>query len=174
MVFVPFNDTFKKQQGKLVRATFKKAFIVAVNASACTANVFFAESPQNVIKNVPLAAHIIPALVNAGDRCRIDLFDETNPNDMVVAYIYGRTSAYQQQVRFATGTLSLNMITGSGSIAHGLGVAPDVVGVFPFIGLAGYVGVDYPFVSSWDDTSINWSSSTTNAFVSANWFALKF
>lgn len=87
---VPFNDLYKKQNNKLVRATFKKAFVSSVNVSAFTADVIFAENPNNTVRSIPLASHIDATLINVNDRCRVDIFDETNPSDMVVAYIYGR------------------------------------------------------------------------------------
>ena len=37
----PTNDTYKKQQARLVRATFKKAFISAVHANAKTVDVSY-------------------------------------------------------------------------------------------------------------------------------------
>ena len=86
----PVNKVFDMQQKKLVEATFKKGIISAINATAFTADVAFSENPNNVIRSVPLASHINPSLVAVGDRCRIDVFDETSIKDLVVAYIYGR------------------------------------------------------------------------------------
>lgn len=84
----PPNDTWKQQSKKLVRATFKKGFVVAVNTGAVTMDVSFAENPQTVLRNIPAAKSITLANVSVGQKCRVDLFDETNPNDMVVAYVY--------------------------------------------------------------------------------------
>lgn len=84
------NATFNKQQDKLIGATFKKAIISSVNITAFTADVIFAENPNNTIRSIPLASHIDPSKVIPGDRCRVDVFDETNTRDMVVAYCYGR------------------------------------------------------------------------------------
>ena len=94
MVKISFNELYKKQNQKLIRATFKKALIVSVNEASATANISIVGNPSTVIKNVPFASHIIPSLVLANDKCRVDLFDETNPNDMVIAYIYGRSMPY--------------------------------------------------------------------------------
>jgi hypothetical protein len=88
MSFVPVNQTFRQQQQKLVRATYKKGFINAVHASARTVDVYYAESPQSLIRNIPVAQSVNVATVIIGQRCRIDLFDETNPNDSVCAYVY--------------------------------------------------------------------------------------
>lgn len=168
------NDLFKKQRDKLNRATFKKGFINAVNLNSTTADVYFAESNQTIVKNIPLASHIITDQIMIGDKCRVDVFDETNPNDMVIAYVYGRTIPYQKKVQFMTGNLSLNLISGSGTIAHGLGVIPDVFGIWPFIGQAGYSSIDYPLATGADASNIDWTSSSTNTFVTAYWFAIKF
>lgn len=84
----PLNDTFKHQQKRLVRSTFKKAFINAVNPSAGTVDLAYAENPQTVIRSVPAAKSIDLTAVFVGQRCRVDLFDETNPTDCVLAYVY--------------------------------------------------------------------------------------
>lgn len=88
MSIVPSNDTWKKQQKHLVRSTFKKATVIAVNKSANTLDISFVENPQTVLRGIPLARCMPIADVMVGQRCRVDLFDETNPSDMVVAYSY--------------------------------------------------------------------------------------
>lgn len=88
MSTVPGNDTFKKQQHRLVRATFKKAYINAVHISSRTVDVYFVENPQTILRNIPIATNVDITKVALQQRCRIDIFDETNPNDMVLAYTY--------------------------------------------------------------------------------------
>jgi len=83
-----FNDLYKKQQKKLVPSSFKKGIISQVNPSAHTANIYFVDNSQNIIKNIPMAKSIDITTVKVGLRCRVDLFDESNPQDMVVAYLY--------------------------------------------------------------------------------------
>jgi hypothetical protein len=126
---VPFNDVFKGQQKKLVRSTFKKAVINQVYVNSNNADVYFAGNPQTIIKGVPLAAGITPSLVMVGDKCRVDVFDETNPNDMVVAYIYGRNLGTATKV-----FTQADLFTGSSNpliITHGLGQKPDIYGIVP-------------------------------------------
>jgi len=84
------NHVYDKQNKLLVSSTFKKAFISSINITSFTADVIFAENPTNTIRSVPLGSHIDPTKIIVGDRCRVDVFDETNQRDMVVAYIYGR------------------------------------------------------------------------------------
>lgn len=84
----PINDTWKNQHDKIVRSTFKKAYVNAVHASSRTVDVYFIENPQTIIRNIPVAGTVSIAAVLVGARCRIDIFDETNPNDMVMAYFY--------------------------------------------------------------------------------------
>ena len=88
MSLTPTNDIFKKQQSRLVRATFKRAVISNVNVLARTANIYFTENPQTIIKNVPLALHITASAVLAGQQARVDIFDETKANSMVIAYLF--------------------------------------------------------------------------------------
>ena len=84
----PFNETFKKQNRSLIPATFKRAFITAVQSQNATADVYFAENPNTVIRSIPLAKHIVPSTIIIGQRCRVDLFDEKNSRDMVIAYVF--------------------------------------------------------------------------------------
>jgi hypothetical protein len=85
---VPPNQTFQGQQKTLVRATFKKAFVNAVHAGSRTVDVYFAESPQTIIRNIPVATQIGISTIMVGSRCRVDVFDETNSSDMVMSYTY--------------------------------------------------------------------------------------
>jgi hypothetical protein len=82
------NKTWQKQFNRIVKSGFKKGFINAVHISSGTVDVYFAENPQTIIKNIPVSKNITMASVMAGQRCKIDIFDEINPNDMVVAYTY--------------------------------------------------------------------------------------
>ncbi len=88
MSIVQPNKTWQKQYKKLVKSGFKKGFINAVHLSSGTVDVYYAENPQTIIKNIPVSKNIILANVMAGQRCKIDVFDEINPNDCVVAYTY--------------------------------------------------------------------------------------
>lgn len=88
MSLVPVNETFKEQQKRLVRSTFKKGFINAIHSGSFTVDVYFAENTQTIIKNIPIAKSVDITTVIIGQKCRIDMFDETNPNDCVMAYVY--------------------------------------------------------------------------------------
>lgn len=69
-------------------ATFKKAVVSKVNVDNYTADVYFAENPQTVIRSIAVARTVDLTKVRPGDRCKVDLFDETNPNDQILAYTY--------------------------------------------------------------------------------------
>ncbi len=84
----PSNDTFKKQQQRLVRSTFKKGFINAIHISSNTVDIYYAENPQSVTKNIPVAKNVTLAGILIGQKCRVDIFDETNPNDCCLAYTF--------------------------------------------------------------------------------------
>lgn len=88
MSIVPLNSTFRRQQKTLVKSSFKKAFINAVHTGTNTVDVYFAENPQTIIRNIPLSKSIDISTVAIGQRGKVDIFDETNPNDMVLAFIY--------------------------------------------------------------------------------------
>ncbi len=87
---VSSNQLFKWQQGKLSPSTFKRATISSVNVSARTANVFFIENPQTIIKNIPLASTLDPNTIAAGMTCRVDTFSETKAGSMVISYVLGQ------------------------------------------------------------------------------------
>lgn len=84
----PSNNTFKNQQNKLVRSTFKKGFINAVYIASRTVDVSYAENPLTVVRNIPVAVNVDITKVKVNQRCRVDVFDETNPNDCVLAFTY--------------------------------------------------------------------------------------
>lgn len=87
------NSIFKQQQGRLVKATHKRGTISSVNISSRTANVYFTENPQTVVRNVPVAAGIDINGVLPGMQCRVDTFDENTPNSMVVSYVLGKAGS---------------------------------------------------------------------------------
>lgn len=180
----PFNKIWEKQHNKLVRATFKKAIISNVNTAANTADVFFAQNPTTVIRAIPLASQIVASQVMVGDRCRVDVFDETNPNDMVVAYIYGRIMAIQKTL-FNSGnyTFSNGQIFPV-NIPHGLvdengaAVIPDVYGVMNTSkqnSSSPTATYDW-FSNSVDNTNIAVGADTSPSIVGAtlHWFVIKF
>lgn len=179
-----FNDIFKKQNQKLIRASFKKGFIVSVNPSVSTADVYFAENPNTIIKNIPLSNSVDASLLMPGSRCRVDVFDETNPNDMVIAYTYGSVASTQGTI-FGSGTGSIsNGGSNDIAIAHGLkdsngvGVVPDIWLVLanPAAIYYAVTGRYYVLINvSADDTYLNATRLPDNV-ISVNylWFAIKF
>lgn len=188
------NRLFKEQNERLVRATFKKGVIAKVYLSSFSADVFIIGNTQTLIKNVPFASNVSIAGISIGDKCRLDLFDETNPNDMVISYTYGRPNK-STGVQFTTG---INSISTSGSIIpHGLGVTPDVVlwsyqddaattrstsASLPVSGGAGGTAIgtiaDKTTVPIWETTpadNINiYLQSDNGGGVSVKWYAIKF
>jgi|SRR5579872_3151099 len=117
----PINQTWKNQHKKLIQATFKKGFISNVNTFSNTADVYFAENPGTVIKSISLASQIVASQLMVGDKVRVDLFDETNPNDMVIAYMWGRILNQVQKTVFKEGDFTFaNGQTFPYSQAHGL------------------------------------------------------
>lgn len=85
---VPYNKIYQNQNKNLVPATFKKAIISSVNIQTRTANVYIVGNSQTIINDIPFAISVNITNVKAGQRCRVDCFDESNPRDMVVAYVY--------------------------------------------------------------------------------------
>jgi hypothetical protein len=122
---VPLNSVFKRQQDKLVPSTYKKGIITRAYTQAAAADVQIIGTAQTVLKRVPLAAHIDPMEIQVGSKCRVDQFDESNTNDMVIAYIYGATF---RGPRVVTGSFTVSGSNATNVIAHGLGEIPDIYG----------------------------------------------
>ena len=166
----PFNDTFKNQNKKLIRATFKKAIINQVYANSATADVYFAGNPQTIIKGIPLAANIQPSQVMPQDKCRVDVFDETNPSDMVVAYIYGRNGGTGSKTSSGTGEF---IASGSNpqTFPHHLGVVPTSYGLNQTNAMV-YSGETWTLqIISVDDTNITVFCYPDNTkFLFFNWW----
>ncbi len=114
MSIIPFNSTFKKQVKTLVPNTFKKGVINNVNVANRTANVSFTENPQTIIKNIPVSSSIDITTINNGMACFIQLFDETNPNNMLVVSILGQSNLNFVPVPDGTYTVGLKL-TGGGT-----------------------------------------------------------
>jgi hypothetical protein len=73
---------------KITPATFRRGIINAVNIQSKTADVQLVGNQSSILKGIPLSSAINLTTVKAGQRCRVDLFGEINPNDSVVAYTY--------------------------------------------------------------------------------------
>lgn len=84
----PFNKTYKTQNTRLVPKSFKKAVISSVYVNNYTVDVYFIGNNQTIIRNIPVANTVDITTINPGDRCKVDIFDETNPSDMVLAYTF--------------------------------------------------------------------------------------
>ena len=78
----PANRTFQKQNQRLIRSTFKKGFVSAVYPNSRTADVSFASNPLTPMKNIPIASNVDITTIVIGQRCKVDVFDETNPSSV--------------------------------------------------------------------------------------------
>jgi hypothetical protein len=166
------KNIHEKKHAKWDRATFKKAVISNVNTNNFTADVYFAENPQTVVRGVPFSSSIVPWTVNVGDRCRVDVFDEANPLDMAVAYIYGRKITYP---RLAYGSGQINALASNAVvIPHGLPGTPQVYSAaldgFPYYGPT---NTTYVASCSVDATNITITRIPNNTItVTYYWFAI--
>jgi hypothetical protein len=85
---VPFNEIYKKQTKTLIPASQKKAVLSAINIASRRVDIYFVNNPQTIVKNIPVASSFDIQSARVGDICKIDVFDESNPRDMIVAYSY--------------------------------------------------------------------------------------
>ena len=129
----------KRQLNKISPATFKHGIIAAVYRQSWTADVIVEGDIQTILKNIPMSS-AVPYNVQVGQLCRIDMFDETNPRDSVVAYTYG-TAPFSNILRVKTSGSGLVYVTAGGqAIPHGLGQVPDF---YFLIGYGSTAGTGY-------------------------------
>jgi hypothetical protein len=89
-----YNSIFSKQVKKLIPATRKKAIVQNIQAfgidqgSQYILDISFVDNPQTIVKGVRGAKTLFGITINPGDRCVVDIFDETNSKDQVVVYVY--------------------------------------------------------------------------------------
>jgi hypothetical protein len=82
------NKIYEKQRDTLTPDQRRKAVVAAINVSARTVDIYFVNNPQTVIKSVPCSFAVTMSAVVVGQRCKVDIFDEKNVKDFVVAYTY--------------------------------------------------------------------------------------
>jgi hypothetical protein len=88
-----YTQIHKEFNERLTPAFTKRGIINKLYPETWTADIQIVGSTQGIIKGVPLSSAIDINDVRIGDKCRVDMFDENNPNDMVVAYTYGRAKS---------------------------------------------------------------------------------
>jgi hypothetical protein len=167
----------KRQMQKISPATFKHGVITAVYRQSWSADVVVEGDVQTVLKGIPMSS-AVPYNVRVGQLCRIDMFDETNPKDSVVAYTYGTAPSSVWIVKTGTAYVTSN----GQAIPHGLGQKPDfyiLMGYGQVISLAGvtYGGIytaDYGSGGHPADATNIYSLLSGNVVVSAQcvWAAL--
>ncbi len=87
-----FREQVKRNNEAIMSATFKKGIVAGVHIENATLDVIIAGPNQSLLKGLPISTSINIYDVQVNDRCRIDMFDESNPFDSVVSYTYGRSS----------------------------------------------------------------------------------
>lgn len=92
---IPHSKLFKHNNERLVPTIRKKAVIVnggtIVGAfSGGAVDLYFLDNPQSIIKGVPVSDTVYAPFAGAltNKRCVVDIFDESNTSQMVVAYTY--------------------------------------------------------------------------------------
>ena len=84
----PLADLYKRQNKKLIPDTFKKGIVVNVYINSRTVDLYFVNNPQTVLKNIICSLQIDMSTIAIGQRCKVDIFSETNARDIVVSYTY--------------------------------------------------------------------------------------
>lgn len=172
-----YREFEQTKNGKIMPATFKRGIISKINFQQGIADVIIVGNIQTVLKNIQLSS-AVPSTAKVGDKCRIDMFDETNPNDIVVAYTYGGVNSGKTASGVTPQTFSA-VPTGvtPGSIPHGLGMVPAVFDVYPYdnqVSPNRVYAIDV-VVTSVDDKLINFNfyvqSGATYSSAQIQWWA---
>jgi hypothetical protein len=84
-----YKNLHRKLNDKVTPTEWMRGIIVAVHYASKTADVSLLGNNASIIKNIPLSSGVgAIANVKVGQRCRVDLFDSSNPSDSCVAYLY--------------------------------------------------------------------------------------
>lgn len=88
---LPHSKLFQRNNQRLIATSKKKAVIVNYNALASLADIYFLDNPQTIVKNVPISNSVQTYLQGSlivNKNCVVDIFDESNSSQMIVAYTY--------------------------------------------------------------------------------------
>lgn len=92
---IPESKLYKKNNQRLIPITHKKAIIVGYNVQASLADICFLDNLQTKIKGVPISDTVQtflflnnPAGGLVNRKCVVDIFDESNTSQMIIAYTY--------------------------------------------------------------------------------------
>jgi hypothetical protein len=92
---IPQSKLYKKQNDRIIPSVHKKAVIVNSNLTGNIVDIYFVENPQSIIRGVQVAypsQSTVSSYANTNTimnlRCVVDIFDETNNQQMIVAYTY--------------------------------------------------------------------------------------
>ena len=160
---LPYHEIVKRTNKKDIVDYYKKGIISVVYKNSWTADVLILGNNSTVLKNIPMSS-AVPSSVMAGDRCKIDMFDESNPDDIVVAYTYGRKS----KASISSG--STTVLASSTAIAHNLGVVPDIVSIIVAENNFSF----FVYQESLPDVTNLHLRASGGAGVKVNWYAISF
>jgi hypothetical protein len=92
---IPTSKLYQKQNSRLIASTRKKAIIMNSNPGANTVDLSFVDNLQTLVKGVRVSNSTIGELITLQNqgitsniKCVVDIFDETNVSQMIVAYTY--------------------------------------------------------------------------------------
>jgi hypothetical protein len=121
---VPYLKLHAKANDNTTPASFKRGIINSISLQSWTADVQLVGNHTTVLKGIQLSSAINANAIRVGDRCRVDMFSEMNPNDMVIAYVYGRKMMTSNSGFFGYTGASANI-----KIPHSLGVIPTIAAI---------------------------------------------
>lgn len=94
---LPHSKLYQKNNQRLIPSMRKKAVIVNFNRIGTSVSMYFLDNPQTIIKNVPASVDVqnyleASAYINNSNsiaiNCVVDIFDESNLSQMIIAYVY--------------------------------------------------------------------------------------
>lgn len=119
----------KKIHNKTTADTFRRGIISAVHIAANTVDVIILGSNASTMRNVQVSSAININNIQNGQKCKLWMFSETNPNDCVCEYTYGTAATPKANSGYA----SIPATQTHYAIRHGLQGVPTIVttGIWP-------------------------------------------
>ena len=91
---VSSNRNFKKQYSKQIPQFLKKGVVVQYYDGNQTADIYFVDSPQTIVKRILVSNEaaselsFLTEIAGSPPRCVVSVFDESNVKDMILIATY--------------------------------------------------------------------------------------
>lgn len=91
---IPQAQAQKDAYKRLTPEFRRRGVVTKIYGGGRAVDLYFVDNPQTIVKNIPVSipsqAYLLSIIGSFGNvvKCVVDIFNETNSRDMVVAYVY--------------------------------------------------------------------------------------